>query len=134
MKVAMNCLIALGAVLWLCPPAQAGGMKAAKESSESQDAQAMFEVQSHLRTAEDKILRLKEDAAKPVLTDRISAEDRGATTRDASKELVAAEKILGEAKGKLDAPKVRDFQKRIAVAKKDLATLSKPAAPKPPKK
>ncbi len=134
MKVATICLITLGVALWLCPPARAGGMKAAKESPESQDVQAMFEVQSHLRAAEDKIARLKEDAAKPNPADRISIEDRAATTRDASKELSAAEKILGGAKGKLDAPKAQDFQKRIATAKKDLTALSKPSVPKSPKK
>lgn len=134
MKVAMTCLLALDAALWLCPPVQAGGMKAAKETPESQDAQAMFEVQSHLRTAEDKIAALKEDAAKLNPVDRMSAEDRTAATRTIHRELEDAGKYLAGGKGRLEPQKAADFSKRIAAAEKHLASLNKPAAPKPPKK
>lgn len=129
MKVATTCLLALGATLCLCPLAHAG-MKAAKPTPEAEDSKAMYEVQAHLRVAEDKISRLKDDAAKTNPADRINEDDRAAAKKEAAKELSAASQILGGVKGKLDATKARDFQQRIAAARKDLGALDKPAAPK----
>jgi hypothetical protein len=133
MKLLAPCLVAF--TFALAPLAPAGGMKAGQGTAESQDAKAMFEVQSHLRTAEDSIARLKEDAAKPDPASRMGAEDRAAAIREVNKELATANSFLGMSKSKLDAPKVRDYEKRLAAARKDVAALTKPAAaPKPAKK
>lgn len=133
MNRATTCLIALGACLGTCAPAQAGP-KAARPTFESEDSRGMYDVQAHLRAAEEKVARLKEDAARPNPSDRMSEADRAAAKKQASKEIETASYYYWRARAKLDAPKAHDFQQRLAAVRKDFAGLDKPAAPRAPAK
>lgn len=114
--VALGCLLTGNAL---------AGVSSAMTKNSGDEARAMFQVQSRLRTAEDKLAQLKEDDAKPDPALRMSAPDRSVLLKDITEELEGAKKSLAEGKASLNGKTAGDFNKRIATATRALAQAAK---------
>lgn len=127
--------VAVALLACLVPQQAADGASSAMTKNSGDEARAMYQVQSHLRIAEDKLTQVKDDDAKTDVAQRMSAVDRATLLKDVREEIAGAQKSLAEGKAALNSKAAGDFTKRLAQAGKALEQAMKgpkpPLAPKP---